>query len=116
MQAETKPAVQNGATTATIRQQWTVRQPDPPSVLVGDARGNDEALRGQGIQDITEGLQFYAPPTERKHHLLLVRGHLYAVVGQFKRAAEDYRAILDFNPANRAAWEALKKLTVSHGS
>ena len=73
-----------------------------------------EAL--QGIHDITEGLRLHAPPTERRHHLLLVRGHLYAVVGQLRRAAEDYRAILDSNPANSAAREALKRLAVPHGS
>ena len=73
-----------------------------------------EAL--QGIHHFTEGLRLHAPPTERRHHLLLVRGHLYAVVGQLRLAAEDYRAILDSNPANSAARESLKRLAVPHGS
>ena len=70
----------------------------------------------QGIDDITEAFGLHLPAPDRRDQLLLVRGQLYAAVGQFRRAAEDYRAILDRDPANSAAREALKKLAEPHSS
>lgn len=70
----------------------------------------------QGIADITEGLQLHTPTIARRHDLLIVRAQLYAAVGQLRRAAEDYRAILDRDPTNDAAQQGLRRLGEPHGS
>jgi hypothetical protein len=64
----------------------------------------------QGAADITEALQLHTPGIERKHHLLLIRGQLYAATGQTRRASSDFSTILSEDPRNTAAQNGLKQL------
>lgn len=64
----------------------------------------------QGIADISEGLRLNAPANERMHQILLVRAQLYAVTGQTRKAYDDYRTVLDSDPANDAARTGLSRL------
>jgi hypothetical protein len=69
------------------------------------------ALAIQGIADITEGLRLHSPLLERRHQLLFARARLYAAIGQNRRAVQDFTAILDEDPKNAAAREALARLS-----
>ena len=62
-----------------------------------------------GIADITEGFRLHNPDKARKQHLLNVRGQLYLVTGQHKKAADDFKAVLAEAPDNEAARAGLKK-------
>ena len=70
---------------------------------------SSEADALQGIQDITEGLRLHVPPAERRHQLLLIRGQLFVAFGQYRRAIEDFKAILFADPANNAAQQWMKR-------
>ncbi len=64
----------------------------------------------EAIADITEGLRLHAPDKDRKLLLLIVRAQLYVTVGQTRRAADDYLAVLAENPDDAVAKAGLARL------
>jgi len=73
-------------------------------------------LATQGIADITEALKLHAPPSNRKHHLWLVRAQLYIATGQTRRASDHFTAILREDPGNREAKSGLARIGTSSGT
>lgn len=65
-------------------------------------KGND----AEALLDVEKALAM-SPGNE---YMLLVRGEIYESLGRRDKAFADYRAVLDRNRANEAAWNALKRL------
>jgi hypothetical protein len=73
------------------------------------------AYATQGIADITEAFRLHTPSKERKHHLLLIRAQLHVAVGQTRRAAADYAAVLSEDQSNAAARRGQHRLGPAEG-